>query len=536
MTKHLLLFLSLLLSATGLLGQATLPFSEDWESGTFVTNGWAANNGDGFANAMANGVNGSLALNFGHAIPRLGNAPTTIESPWIDATEAKSGLLYFSFEYAFLNADSTRWEMLQVYCDTGSGWQLVIELSYFASLDWRTYTTHLQQAMGTNFRLKFQVLAESESASGTWLVDNINVWSSSKVDFTVESTVNANPVTGLGIGLTWNEPASNSAVSYATDTLNYHTNEELGHNYSGLKWAYGPVFPISSFSNSLFYEFEFMQHVSSIPLSRVVFNIRFIDWDAQLLIDSLGPFISDGNSKWVKKIPLNLREFNNINNLGVFVEPLDTNIYNCVIPEFVLGSYITEPHSFGYKLTPPIWNIPFGYEFLMNLVLLDKQTGKKIYLAGSKSTPTYNLHRWQESLPLNYTLMNATPLSDTSYFDAAVEKGWYSYFVEATYPNQQVLYSDTARAYMPTSAGLIEPSHAQVSLFPNPAQHQLHINTQQSITGLQLLNSQGRQVANLLPEPTQALTVPLVAFAPGLYVARITFANGTVGSYTFVKE
>ncbi len=516
--------------------QATLPYNEDWESGTFFTHGWTVNNGDGFANAMFNGVNGSLALNMGHHIIRTGNTPTTIESPWIDATTAQTGLLYFSFNYAFLNPDSTRWQILQVHCDTGGGWQLLTEFSHFSSFDWKVYTTHLPQVLGKTFRFKFQTFPESDTAAGTWLIDNIGVWSSNTFSFKVQASVNANPETGLGIGLTWNEPVSNTAVTFNTDTLHYHNYQALDGFNTMLKWGYGVVFPLSSYNNSLLYEFEFLQNNQFVPLKRFVFKIRFIDWDSQLIIDSLGPFISDGNNEWVQKIALNLRKFNNINNLGVFVEPLEKFNSTYVIPTLALGDYTVETHSFYCSLTPPFYGFPIENELLMNLIVLDEQTGKKIYIPRHKSKPIYNLYRWQELLPLNYTIMNTSVLQDTTFNDSAVEKGWYSYFIKAIYPNHEALYSDTARAYMPTSAGFQEVANTAVVLYPNPARLQLNIASQHSIVGLEMLNNQGTQLPVGLKTPTQQLVIPLDTYAPGLYIARLKFANGMVGSYTFIKE
>lgn len=541
MTRHLLLFLSLLLSATGLWAQATLPFAENWESGTFVTNGWTVNNGDGFANAMANGVNGSLALNFGHAIPRLGNAPASIVSPLIQIPNSSTGQLSLSFDYLFQNPAATKWELLSVFIDKGNGWQFIFEFSHIESYSWQFYKTIINCDPGQSIRLKLMVQPLNDEAFGYFCIDNVAIESlgENTVDFNI-TTVVQSATQPIGISSKWSTPQIKPTNSFKIDSSFYYFDGDTISYWQQQNWGYGTIFDLSSFTNPCLYELDFQQfELEGIPMERFPYRVHIIDYSKKESLATFGPFVTNGVSFWVKNIPLNLASYPEVDSVAILIEPLMFIflVHYYGVP-FVAGDVLPNTNSCQVSLNDLTF-YPTESNLRLKLKIAQQLPSKSTLSNTSqfaKETPTYNLHRWQESLPLNYTLMNATPLSDTSYFDAAVEKGWYSYFVEATYPNQQVLYSDTARAYMPTSAGLNEPTHAQASLFPNPAQHQLHISTPQSITGLQLLNSQGRQVANLLPEPTQALTVPLAAYAPGLYVARITFANGTVGSYTFVKE
>lgn len=523
-------------------GQSVLSFNENWESNSFGTNQWVANGGDGQCSITDYGVNGSKTLNIGHLESRQGNGISFIESPILDATAISKGLITFSFKYKTNNQANSRWEILRAYCDYGNGWELLSDFSFYGAISWHEYRTTLQPALGKLFKVRLECEPYADSSFGGWLLDDIQITSSQTPYFKVEPTVLAPAQGALGIKVDWHTPILSDTSSYAADTIKLYV--PLNSNYAIFDTTDigGSVFNLEGIPNAYLHSIDFKKDYFHLPLNYgpQTFKIHLIDWDQKLWLDTLGPFLALRTENWERNVSLNLKRYPKVKNLGVFLEPLceyQTVYFPNLVSTYGEKKVYADSYMIDRLPNPYFYYCLRSENFYLDLHILDIATGKEIVMGNTpQEEPSYNLYRWQESLPLNYTIMNANPLSNTSYLDGAVEKGWYSYFVEATYPNQQVLYSDTARAYMHTSAGLYELSSTQVKLYPNPASLELHIAAAQTIIGVELLNSQGRQAASILPGPVKQLSIALSTIAPGLYFARITFNDGSVQSYSFMKE
>lgn len=153
--------------------QNALPFSENWESGSFGTNGWAISGSSENCTLINEGLNSnwSLALSLPDGLT-VGDS-VAVQSPWLDATGIGNELLVFRFDYKLLNADSTRWPLLKVYADAGNGWKKLYELTYNASLDWRELKADLSMAKGHQVRLMWVAMKDTVNTEGQWFVDNI---------------------------------------------------------------------------------------------------------------------------------------------------------------------------------------------------------------------------------------------------------------------------------------------------------------------------------------------------------------------------
>lgn len=132
--------------------------------------------------------------------------------------------------------------------------------------------------------------------------------------------------------------------------------------------------------------------------------------------------------------------------------------------------------------------------------------------AGSVDTPEYNVYRGEELL---------ATLTETSYTDENVVSGTYSYSVTAVFGNYETAKATTSIVI----TGIEESATTATSIYPNPTDGPVNIESEETIHTIQVYDMNGRIVLNMNNLNTNKETISLYEQASGIYIIKV---NNTI--------
>jgi hypothetical protein len=162
-------------------------------------------------------------------------------------------------------------------------------------------------------------------------------------------------------------------------------------------------------------------------------------------------------------------------------------------------------------------------------------TEKKLIpdLDDSSSLIGYNVYRTDDSGLPPFIRINSAFIADTEYTDVlpATFDGVACYNVTAVYQEPYnpgyilcEAHSDTlCEQYL---AGIPEQNEAQSRIFPNPVSDVLNIETDQTFTGIEILNFLGEKIYSENFLPTKKVCISMKDFQQGIYLLKIKSVKG----------
>ena len=126
---------------------------------------------------------------------------------------------------------------------------------------------------------------------------------------------------------------------------------------------------------------------------------------------------------------------------------------------------------------------------------------------GSVGTPEYNIYRGSELI---------TTVTGTTYTDEISEDGEYSYSVTAVYGTYE-----TEKATVSIKITGIEESTMGTSLYPNPTDGPVNIESEETIHSIQVFDINGRTILNMNNLNTNKETISLYEQSGGVYIIKI---------------
>ena len=534
----MVLILHVVFPFSQLQAQNSLPFTENWESGSFETNGWTVSGSSGHCTLINEGLNSnwSLALSLPDELS-VGDS-VAVETPWLDATGIGNELLVFRFDYKLLNADSTRWPLLRVYADAGSGWKKLYELTYDASLDWRELKADLSMAKGHQVRLMWVAMKETVNAEGQWFVDNIVLQVPAATTVFNLSGTAVNQPDDYKVDLRWGKPGVNPlSGSFADSVLNYYVYIDLiiftMYQYTGT--GIGIFFDNRPYKGTLLSEARFYYNQEGGFTGRASYRVQLMNFETRELVGTYGPFTTTYERGW-QRVPLNLAPMPEVDSLAVLIEPLTEWTVigkgNCNMPGvgFRVDYHLNYRHSVGISLYDDSYKFISDLgELLFELSLLTPD-GKQVTV----DPASYAVTRWQQSLPINYVLIAAVDSAVNQWSDSDVTKGSYSYFVTAGYPDGSSLNSDTVAIEMPSGLGIGAANTKWPAVVPNPVNGKvLHLSNAEMVASATITDLAGRRLAMVTNPRLIASGIALPTLATGHYLLQLTLTNGQVMSRKF---
>ena len=126
---------------------------------------------------------------------------------------------------------------------------------------------------------------------------------------------------------------------------------------------------------------------------------------------------------------------------------------------------------------------------------------------GSVGTPEYNIYRGSELI---------TTVTGTTYTDEISEDGEYSYSVTAVYGTYE-----TEKATVSIKITGIEESTMATSIYPNPTDGPVNIESEETIHSIQVFDINGRTILNMNNLNTNKETINLYEQSGGVYIIKI---------------
>jgi uncharacterized membrane protein len=153
--------------------------------------------------------------------------------------------------------------------------------------------------------------------------------------------------------------------------------------------------------------------------------------------------------------------------------------------------------------------------------------GEAMNLNHNRSFLGFNIYRNNQLLP-------QSPIPQNLFLDGPLpSSSVFIYYVTALYSDCESVPSHQAVIWTP--AGINEfNSENTISLYPNPAAHDLTIKSGSPIRYVSIYNAQGMLV-NDLPADNTEIKVNIAGYLKGVYVALVTTGNGTF-SRQFIVE
>lgn len=149
---------------------ATIPFTENWNSGDFTANNWAT--GPVWA-VVSNFGNPSPAARF-HWSPSLTNYESSLTSWGVDAQYFQEVTVQFDLHLNNYSSTGGEWLSFEVY--DGFEWQTIQSWNNTASIPWITITQEVSEyAARRVFLLRFRAHGANSWNINNWNIDNINV-------------------------------------------------------------------------------------------------------------------------------------------------------------------------------------------------------------------------------------------------------------------------------------------------------------------------------------------------------------------------
>ena len=134
-----------------------------------------------------------------------------------------------------------------------------------------------------------------------------------------------------------------------------------------------------------------------------------------------------------------------------------------------------------------------------------------------------------------FTIINASPVTALTYVDVhpnTTPKGsHWCYYVTTLFKNSAdnttlcEASSDTVCVNFPAT-GVIEPGNSQIMIYPNPATEVVNVKSDQTITGIEVINFIGQPVYVNNKVDSKTAKIDVVTFKTGVYFVKVSTSEG----------
>ncbi|MDD2965118.1 MAG: T9SS type A sorting domain-containing protein [Bacteroidales bacterium] len=547
---------------------APIPWMEDWNSTNFSYNNWMFEPAQGhwrISNAMGNDV---PSAEFNWAAPEADYSYAMV-SQALDASIFDCSVIKLDFDLKLDDRNQTGAEMLTVDVYWDGMWHKVAEYKNEGSFDWETKSIDISTVAKKAFKVRFVAHGDNTADIIAWFVDNVNAYPVPNAASNLTGTQAVGP--DAVATLTWNAPECATGPVGDLLKLSQHDGNPANGYYQSYGMAYGVVYDLTAYPDATLAKIDF--HHASWGVTGVwQYNIHVVDWTTYAEIASIGPLVTTGNDIWENNIMLGDIMGYGGGQVGIMLEPLSNNPTDAY-PDFSADN--VGPDGVSMFGTLPDFS-GFGAsgigDFLQNLWIYTAFGDGKVMVApkvqvsqlqqqatarvatgavmnrafltlnqkainytptegGNRGVVGYNVYR-RYSTETEWTLLNATPLTDTTYTDNLPEFGEFCYVVKAVHAafNNSTIESPESNEHCGwMMVGQQELNAQSISVYPNPATDKLTVKTTSEITRVELVNYLGQVVRNQQVSGSGVYTLNVSELESGVYFVKFYAADGQAG-------
>lgn len=491
----------------------SIPFLENWESGSFTTNGWTfpymqgnwtitTGSGDSSQNAKFTGQSSQT------------NYINELRSLWLDATQLTCDYIYLDFDMRLQSVNMTGTECLRIVLEFDTE---ADTLGTFTNNSigpgWNHYSFELYNASKKLFRIKFLAYGQNSANIIAWSVDNIAVTYKCKPPHAINIYYSGScGSSSCEVTLSWISPVCSGETSFIYDD---GTAENGVAMYPGWVAWLGNKFPVSPDYEGFLTSFDIWFWTNPVHGNDML-TLDVFDMNMTLL-GSSAPFIPP-DSAWITV---------NVNNIwfqGPFYAMVKWNDVNAQtnylgFDEDGLGYFYYELAMMYDGTGPPmpIENCSLFSVFLLraNANITDKK----------KKTPLdttifvgYNIYKAEGFGNTDFLKINNAPFEGTAFTDTI--DCMATYYVTVLYNNCE---SDSSiHKTASCSLGVPETSKPfQLKIEPNPASGKVDILSVDLIKSIRITDLSGREQLAINNVGNKKLRIDLTDIKNGMYLLLV---------------
>ena len=556
-----------------------LPFYEGWDNGTFSFQGWRFN--DQSENWVINSQIGdpepSAEFTWDPLLEL--NYSSTLTSNPITADLLTEGSIFFDFDLALDDRNSTGLEVMKVEVYDGAGWNEVASFANDGSFDFTMNHINITNySMGRVFQIRFNATGQNSFDIISWFVDNIYIYRECTPPTDLVGAYVWNQEEDFGAEVCWEAPYVPGPVS---DWIHW----DDGVNFTGIGLDGPATWSLAT------------------------------RWDAGQLIDYAGTSITKisyfpQDDSWTD-ITLKVWKGANAATL-VYEEDVTaisvTGMWNEVTLGTPVALDVTDELWVGYTVTQGVAGFPGGcdagpavagygdmltldgnWESMANSYGLNYNWNIQAYVTGSSSATSVSLIDDTEysssTLSLGVGPIKSEPIAvthndsrDITGFNVyRMEEGGTGYelydvvdYVDGqstycyfdAYPNVEIqmgyYYQVTANFASDTDAcesapamalelpmddfvyvfvtSIDDPNAALTSLYPNPAQDMVTVTSTLPMTQLTVTNYVGQVVYKSEMNDATSTVLNTSSYQSGVYLVKIDTENGVVTKRVIISR
>ncbi|MCK9424081.1 MAG: carboxypeptidase regulatory-like domain-containing protein, partial [Bacteroidales bacterium] len=221
-----------------------LPFVEDWSTGSFGTNDWGFDPGQGNWAISTDIGNPAPSAQFGWS-PSITNYSFALVTPMLNATAITDNVT-LKFDIYLNNYSNATLEGMAVEVFDGSTWQLVQNYDNSSGNDipWTSESFNITSfAAGHNFSVRFRAYGENSFNIDYWYVDNIKIYQQvvGNLTGTITTLTGGTPIEGALVTINNALSGTYTATSGANGVYTITGAEAGAYNFSVVKEGFNKI-------------------------------------------------------------------------------------------------------------------------------------------------------------------------------------------------------------------------------------------------------------------------------------------------------
>jgi Secretion system C-terminal sorting domain len=178
---------------------------------------------------------------------------------------------------------------------------------------------------------------------------------------------------------------------------------------------------------------------------------------------------------------------------------------------------------------------PVGWHSLKTVYGVDYNWNVQGYIEKDADYPTdvrtlldYNLYR-SDNNKITWNKLNAALIADTNYTDHVPDYQDYCYYVTSVFSTygSMTCESDSSNVVCADIITGIDPLNSgRISIYPNPATDNVFVQSDFTITGIEVLNYTGQTVYTRQKLNEKTINVNVVDLTTGVYFVKVTAVEG----------
>jgi len=511
----------------------SLPFFESWDYGTFAYNEWRFTPAQG--NWIINPAEGipQPAAGFKWQPPQV-NYSYALESPAFNGVPYSCAAIWLDFDLKLASRNSTGAEKMIVEAYYNHEWHKKAEIRNSGSIPWTNYHIDISAVRGKGFRIRFRATGENSSDIINWYIDNINVY---PICYPAVNTAARSQ--GGGVRLTWSPPAcyggnllnegfeepffpptqwtkhiTNLAATWSHDAANGPLGVHNGNYCAGLNWEYSHqdewliAHNIYVNGDLTFWSYAYQGSLHLDHYYLQVSTDQGATWNVLLDMSALPAYTSpNGVNDWHTPYHISLAAYAG-ETVDIAWHAVDGDGNGLWYPWAIDDCSVGTGDHFTPVRAVSGQNHPGGHP---DLPLHD--------LLG------YDLYRQAGNTGI-FNQVNPAIITDTTYYDTAVQTGHYRYFIQSRFTEcQNSTNSDTVQADV--IAGNHEIGGSLLKIFPNPATGSITVSCTENLVSVSLVSSNGFCAGPGSPGGRRVLILDVQGFPRGIYLLRVRTGDGS---------